>query len=127
MKRVLAALLLLALAATANASGLNQIPFPILGSANTNIQEFGPNGANTTKLTVSNKTINLANYVLFDIVVPAALTTCQLRLSATAPIGNYGTNTATVFPAGAAFRRSVNTSSTFANLSGCTNAYLEIQ
>lgn len=127
MKRVLAALLLLALAATANASGLNQIPFPVLGSANTNIQEFGPNGANTTKLTVSNKTINLANYVLFDIVVPASLTTCQLRLSATAPVGTYGTNTATVFLAGNTFRRSVNASSTFANLSGCTNAYLEIQ
>ena len=127
MKRVLAALLLLALAATANASGLNQIPFPILGSANTNIQEFGPNGANAVKLTVSNKTVNLANYVLFGITIPAALTTCQLRLSATAPSGNYGTNTAVIFPAATLVKRSVNASSTFANLSGCTNAYLEIQ
>ena len=127
MKRILAAVLLLTLTSSAMATDLNRIPFPIFGNANTGIQLIGPLGSKVTKLTVNNAAVNLTNYIMFEVVIPAALTTCQLRLSATLPSGNYGTNQAVIFPASVLVQHSVNPGTTFANLSGCTNAYIEIQ
>ena len=128
MKRLITAtLLVLATVASAVATDLNRIPYPILGSANTAIYEIGPLGTQVTKLTVANKAINLSNYIMYELVIPAALTTCQIRTSATAPGTGYGTNQAIIYPAAMVVKHSVNPATPFANLSGCTNAFIAIQ
>ena len=128
MKRFIIICTLLATTAVAAlATDLNRIPYPILGNANTAIQAFGPLGTKVTKLTVNNATVNLTNYIMYELAIPASLTTCQIRFSGTAPSGNYGTNQAIVYPAAMVVTHSVNPTTAFANLSGCTNAYISIQ
>jgi len=126
-KIVIVCLAMLAIATVAVATDLNRIPYPILGSANTAIYEIGPLGTKVTKLTVSNTAINLSNYVMYELTIPAALTTCQIRTSATAPGTGYGTNQAITYPAAIVLKHSVNPATPFANLSGCTNAFIAIQ
>ena len=128
MKRLITVCaMLLVTVAVATATDLNRIPYPILGSANTAIYEIGPLGTAVTKLTVANKAINLSNYIMYQLVIPASLTTCQIRTSATAPGTGYGTNQAIIYPAGLVVKQSVNPTTPFANLSGCTNAFIAIQ
>ena len=127
MKTFFAVIIITLFASAAIAqTDMNRVPYPLL-NAGVVIQEFGPTSAHTTKLTVNNTAISLSGYIMYGLVIPASLTTCQIRLNATLPASGNGTALATTFPAAVIFKRSVNRGAVFANLSGCTNAFIEIQ
>jgi len=122
---IIAALMLAA--ATAIASDFNRLPYPMLGNANTAIYEIGPSGNLVTRLSLTNTAVDLSAYIMYELVIPAATTTCQIRTSAVAPTVGYGTTIAVTYPGGVVVKHSVNATTPFANLSGCTGAFITMQ
>ena len=128
MKKKLALVgLMLTLASTSfAASDLTRTPGSIFNQ--TAVQTIAPD-ALTKALTVNSVTYDLSNYLIYRLVIPASLTTCQVRTMATAtkPTAPTGTGQAAIFPAAQIITSAKNVNTPFANFSGCTGSYLQIQ
>ena len=92
-------------------------------SAPNAIQTFSPDGTKTTTLTVSSTTVNLSNYIMYELESGSG-TTCNMRAMASVTKANP----VTVFrTAGTRRTYAVNPATPFVNFSGCTAGSYMIQ
>lgn len=97
---------------------------PAFYSAGDPIQVFAPNGTTTTTLTVNSTTVDLTNYVIFE-VESGSGTTCNIRLMPTSSKGAY--KQTVLRTAGTLYIRAKNTATPFLNMSGCTAGSYTLQ
>jgi hypothetical protein len=126
MKTLISFIVALSLMATAAlATDLARVPGSVFSSpsAPNAIQMFSPDGTKTTTLTVASTTVNLSNYIMFELESGSG-TTCNVRSMATATKANQ----VTVFRvAGTRRTFAVNQNTPFVNFSGCTAGSYMIQ
>lgn len=81
------------------------------------VQFFAPDGTKTTALAVTTTTVDLTNYLLFQ-VESGSGTTCYMRLMPTSAKGTYAQTLFRTAGTRATFAKNVATP--FVNFSGCT-------
>jgi hypothetical protein len=116
MKKLLAALILVALASIAYAAKPG-LPIDYFGIR---VQGFAPDGKKNQALTVNTATVDTSNDITWSAYTPTA---CKFRLMST--ITKAGA--AQTMAANATTQRNVNMSTPFLNLSGCTSGELTRQ
>lgn len=126
MKTICFIIAALFLAASAYATGLATVPYPIASSPSFpgTIQTFAPNGTTTTALTVASTTVDLRNYILLSLESGSG-TTCYVRHMPTSAKGTYAQTL--IRTAGTFYIRAKNAATPFANFSGCTAGSYTLQ
>ncbi len=126
MKTICFIIVALLMAASAYATGLATVPYPIASSPSFpgTIQTFAPNGTTTTPLTVYSTTVDLSNYIMYT-VESGSGTTCYVRLMPTSAKGSYARTL--LRTAGTFYTRAKNNASPFLNMSGCTAGSYTLQ
>ena len=126
MKTLLCIIMVLAFSGLAFATDLARVPYPIISGPNSPnaIQEFAPDGTSTTALTVASTTVNLGDYIRYQLESGSG-TTCYVRQMPTSAKGAYGR--VLLRTAGTMYTRAKNLASPFVNFSGCTGGSYTLQ